>query len=206
MTPVQNKVNVLCFLVMIALVACPKDMEVQTAKLALGFVTLGMDTAKNIIDKVAESNKNECMATACLALGNTPKGSAKFDACMKTDQAKNPVFMDCFKETAKMLKNSDLLVDQMNQLLRVVTASINAYQQKKDGAAIDLFTPIKEGVCLLTKLSRWIPVKMRSKVDYWIALAGSYSCTELPTSTLDFRDHMLLVRLRRLLLEMGARA
>jgi hypothetical protein len=77
-----------------------------------------------------------------------------------------------------MLDTADKLWPQLEELQALAAAAIKADEQKKAGQTIDYVTPIKKGVCLLTKLTTWLPEKYRKKIMVWLQLVSAYACDQ----------------------------
>lgn len=158
--------------------------KILTAKTAVSFVAIGVQTARSAVEVVVAKKRAEC-----LKLG------------AETANA----FKKCFAETETLLINTNILWVQLDQALLMATAAIKAAEQKQSGQAVDYATPIKTAVCLLTKLALWLPAEYQAKIRQWLSLASAYTCNT-PVSNLPIEHQRELVaRLRVLLLRLGAR-
>lgn len=161
--------------------------KILGAKTVVSFVTLGVETARNAVNTVVKAKKAECTAKA--------KGDVE-------------VYKTCFAPTQKMVDATGKLWPQLDRALALASSAIKAYEQKTTGQSVDYLTPIKHGVCLLTKLAEWLPAKYRSKIDRWLVLAGAFTCVPVKTSLQvdPQRAKMLLSQLKSLLIELGAKS
>jgi hypothetical protein len=123
----------------------------------MAFVSIGVQTAKTAVAAVASQMKAECLKKGV-------EGSEAFKAC--------------YAKTQEMLDTADKLWPQLEELQALAAAAIKADEQKKAGQTIDYVTPIKKGVCLLTKLTTWLPEKYRKKIMVWLQLVSAYACDQ----------------------------
>jgi hypothetical protein len=151
--------------------------KLLAAKTTVTFISLGVQTARQAVATAAKAKRTEC-----LKLGD------------ETTEA----FKKCYADTQKMLAATDKLWPQLDQALATATAAINA-----NGNYVPL---IKASACLLVKLTTWIPDKYKAKVEQWIKLVGALTCDGNARVIDPVRQRLLLVKLRALLLELGARA
>jgi hypothetical protein len=101
-----------------------------------------------------------------------------------------------------MLDATNKLKPQLDEALKLAT---NAIKAAESGKTADLVAPIKNGVCLLTKLATWLPMSFRQKIELYIALVGTYACSDPTASTTKAATIQDLRRLQALLIEIGAK-
>ena len=159
--------------------------KVLTAKTVLTGLTLGFQTAKSVVRTIADTKRIECAKLGAVG---------------------TPGFDKCFAKTRKMVEATDKIWPQADQLLVTGAGAIRAYEQKVEGETVDFVTPLKQGVCLLTKLSTWLPEKYRKKIEVFLALAASYTC-DAPSTRIDSpeRQKRLMIAMVSLLRDLGAR-
>lgn len=145
--------------------------KLQAAKTTVAVLQIGLQSLDSIVVKIAQDKKTEC-----LKLGNES----------------SEAFKQCYKKTADMVEAVSKLRPQLEEALSLASAAIKAKEQKDSGQSVDYITPIKKGVCLLTKLSTWLPEKYRKKIETFLALASNYACSD-PVSIQTTRNHQRYV-------------
>lgn len=157
-------------------VSCGK---IQQARTALAFVTVGVNTCQVAFDTIKATKEAECKKT-------DPSGGEKYAACMK--------------KTLEAYAVWEKLRPQLEQTLKLAKAAIDAAEAGKEA---DYVKPIKEGVCLLTKLATWLPDSWKQKVNVFLAMAQGFACDNPTATTLPpERQRLLLVKLHNLLTDM----
>jgi len=147
--------TILALTVALSFLGCPGLPKTEIAKITISVLQTGVNSLEVIVAKIERENK-----AACLKLGP------------ETSEA----FKKCYAKTAEMVEAVDKLKPQLEEALSLASSAVKAEEQKQAGQPVDYITPIKKGVCLLTKLATWLPEKYRKKIETFLALASQYAC------------------------------
>lgn len=135
--------------------------KIQTAKTALAFVNIGLQTASTAIKAAAASKRTECLKKGV-------EGSPEFTAC--------------YASTAKMMEALAKIEPQVDTAMENAAKYIKAAES---GQSADYAAAVKQTVCLLTQIANIIPgdtwAKLKKKIEMYLALAAAYAC-EKPTA------------------------
>jgi hypothetical protein len=160
----------------ISLVGCPLMSKTQIAKFTVGMVTLGTDTAKEVIARVIAEKKSQCG---------------------KLGVETSPEYVKCYAETKKMEDATNKLWPQLAEAQKLTLAALKA---KEDPGKV-----LRHSVCLLTVLTTWLPENYKEKVETWISLASAYACDKsAATIVTPEQQRYALTTLNKLLLDLGA--
>lgn len=175
----MKRVYVPIILLTIALGAGCAD-KLLAAKTAVGFISIGVETARSIVKEVAATKRAECNKQCAGKTGDDLK---------QCESA-------CFGKTQKMLDATDKLWPQLAKTFDLIAAAL-----KENRDATEL---IKKSVCLAADLAGWIPDKYRKKIDRWLALASAFTCDKGSVRVPIEEQRRIAAALRVLLIELGA--
>lgn len=163
-------------LAVIALFAVSCGDKIQTAKTALAFVNIGVQTASAAIKTAASAKRTECLKKGV-------EGSPEFTAC--------------YASTAKMMEALAVIEPKMDSAMENAAKYIKAAESGQTG---DYVAAVKATVCLLTEVANIIPgegwEKLKKKIEMYLALAAAYAC-EKPSASVMAQPTERQVRLLR---------
>jgi len=176
-TSLGRRVGKALMLTILALCILSCGDKIQTAKMVLGFVGVGTQTADMVFDAYAASEKARCL---------------------KKGAEGSPEFIACYKKTADIMAKWVVIKPKLEKANKNAADYIKAVES---GKVADYAAAVKESVCLLTQVAEIIPGKWKEKIEVFLALAGAYACDK-PTATTPAQDIHTLRIVHRLMSEM----
>ena len=156
------------------LTACPTTAGVLYAKIAVAGCRSATDVCQAGFDAAAKDKTMVCNDAVCKKLD--PSGSKDYQACMKKDHKANPEWVTCYAPVKDAEAKWVLAKPMLLKAWDTADAAIKAEEQKKAGEPIDYMTPIKDGVCTLTKIAPLLPEAWQKKIKPIIDLAAGWAC------------------------------
>lgn len=158
----------------LASTGCPGTSGVLYAKIAVAGCRTATDVCQAGFDEAAKAKTQVCNDAVCKKLD--PSGGKDYQACMKKDHSANPDWKTCYKPMveaqAKWAKAKPMLLEAW----KTADNAIKAAEQKKAGETPDYMTPIKNGICTLTKVAPLLPKKWQDKIAWIVKMAEGFAC------------------------------
>lgn len=182
------------------LAACPGTGGVLYAKIAVAGCRTATDMCQAGFDEAVKAKKMVCDDAVCKKLD--PTGGKDYQACMKQDHAANPDWKTCYEPMVKSLGTWAKVKPMLIKSWDTADAAIKAAEQKKAGEAVDYMTPIKDGVCALTKVAPLLPEKWQKKIKYIVDMAAGWACDKTGRLLTPEQQLYVLKQIRRVSAEM----
>lgn len=183
---------ILTLSILALLSGCPGTGGVLYARIAVAGARTATDVCQMGFDEAVKAKAQVCNDAVCKKLD--PSGGKDYQACMKKDHGENPDWEKCYEPMIEALGIWARVKPLLQKSWDTADAAIKAAEQKKAGASVDYMTPIKDGICALTKVAPLLPEKWQKKIQYIVDMAAGWACGDKAGRTLTEEQQIYVLK------------